>query len=143
MTTALFAPRPRETGATYDELRRMAAELRGFHYRHGESMALLARFALSQANRFPAGLDGIMSERLDDGWSFAWNGTTTDHREPAHTPWSAPPIRIWPRHCMTFVKGLPYGYWSDQAGWQDSEARWLHALEAHVVRLERQPKERS
>lgn len=127
--TSLFTPRPAQQGKpTYDELRRMRADMDGFHYRHAESMALLARLGP---------LDIVRVERLDGGhWSFAWNGTPHRISTPAHTRWTAPPVDLDPRHCVTFLHGLPYGLWSDSAGWQWEEARWLAALAAHVTARE-------
>lgn len=133
----LFAHR--QKGATHDELRGMAALMRGFHYRHAESWALLARLLATDPLKWPQGLDGIVIEHLDGGWwSFAWNGTDAEIEVPSNAPWNGPPVKLWPRHCRTDVKGMPQGLWSDSAGWQDHEARWLRALEAHVVRRELQ-----
>ena len=139
--SSLFAPRAAQAGKpTHDELRNMAADMRGFHYRLLDSMALLARLVATDAAKYPAGLDAVIVERLDDGrWSFVWNGTAAPITTPAHTAWKCPPLTVWPRHAKTFKAGLPSGHWSDSAGWQDFEADWLHALETHVAAREPQP----
>ena len=118
--------------------------MQGFHYRHVESWDLLNRLVATDPVRWPEGLDGIVREDLDGGWwRLFWNGTARTVPIAADLVAPAPPFPTWPRHCWTLVRTMPHGYWSDSAGWQINEARWLRALEAHVLRREAQPQEKA
>lgn len=129
--------------ATFDQLRQMAADMAGFHYRHAESWALLRRLVAADPVRWPAGIDGLVEAELDDGWWWLfWNGTAETVPIPARFAEPAPPWPTWPRHCWTTIRGMPHGYWSDTAGWQINETRWLRALRAHVEARERQSQQR-